>query len=175
MVELHVTAEPALLQFEIIDRKLVIAADPAAVAALRGMSERAGGEFGEFGSDAATLVILGNMVEQANFTWVDPTLADAPPGVPTIALLGEEEDAPPMTDAELKGTGLYRIGSLNTPGMDQYLPVLYRWCYMDYATSSPQQDLLNTGRCELRGGPFLVRRGQTELDTTTGAVALCHI
>ena len=35
-----------------------------------------------------------------------------------------------------------------------YQPVLSRWAFMDYALSSPQRELAETGRCEWPGGMY---------------------
>jgi hypothetical protein len=51
---------------------------------------------------------------------------------------------------------LYHCGhwEVETQLRDIYQPVLRRWAFMNYAFTSPQQDLAETGRCEWQGGDY---------------------
>jgi hypothetical protein len=44
-----------------------------------------------------------------------------------------------------------------------YRPILYRWAFMDYAVTSPQRELRDTGRAVFQGGELNPRDGQMSL------------
>ena len=50
------------------------------------------------------------------------------------------------------GMGLVHIGQRG--GRQMYRPVLKRWAFMDYAVTSPQRELAETGKCVWEGGNF---------------------
>lgn len=88
---------------------------------------------------------------------------------PMLGILGDEETHDePVGDCQ----GLYMSGSAS------YQPVLYRWAFMNYAITSPQRDLVESGEAVWTGGEYLTRDGQmgfvkTEIEFNSHTPSCC--
>ena len=74
---------------------------------------------------------------------------------PMLGILGESMPGP--DDAQdVIGMGLVHVGRWHHRGRlrEMYQPVLRRWAFMDYAVTSPQRVLAETGRCVWEAGDF---------------------
>lgn len=84
-------------------------------------------------------------------TWLGDGCTDDLTGAPMLGVLGVEMPGPDdIQDA--MGMGLVHIGQRG--GRQMYRPVLKRWAFMDYAVTSPQRELAETGKCVWEGGNF---------------------
>jgi hypothetical protein len=107
-----------------------------------------------FDSDEFLYDLLENMVTNDCFAWLpDGTTADMT-SAPMLGILGDEMPGPPADEAPC--AGLYACGRWEVRGQlrEMYQPVLDRWAFMDYAVTSPQRLLAETGRCEWQGGDY---------------------
>ena len=90
-----------------------------------------------FDSDAAMYDVFEPLICNSDYSWVFPEDCGDLTSAPMLGILGEESpDAPyPRRFA----------GRWN--GKAQYQTIEKRWGFMDYALTSPQRMLLDTGRC----------------------------
>ncbi len=117
------------------------------------------GERGEcrprFDSDDFLYDLLKSMFTNDCFSWLpEGTTADMT-SAPMVGILGDEMPGPSTDKAQC--SGLYHCGRwLGVAGdlREMYQPVLQRWAYLDYALTSPQRELAETGRCEWSGGGY---------------------
>jgi hypothetical protein len=107
-----------------------------------------------FNSDDFLYDLLMPMFTDDSFTWLPEGTTGDMTSAPIIGVLGDEMPGPPTDKAEC--SGLYHCGRWEVDGelREIYQPVLSRWAFMDYALSSPQQELAETGRCEWDGGDY---------------------
>ena len=117
--------------------RLVIEADAEDRAAMQRM-EREIGE--EFDSDETMRFFLTPIERALDLDWIDPSVTGDLTDAPMLAVLGDVEP----------GAGGVLVGRWpDAAGVVQgwYRPVLKRWAFMDYQITSPQRQLLETGRC----------------------------
>jgi hypothetical protein len=107
-----------------------------------------------FGSDDFLYELLEPMLTDDCFTWLPEGTTGDMTSAPMIGILGDEMSGPSPGEAEC--SGLYPCGRWEADGAlrEMYQPVLRRWAFMNYAVSSPQQDLAETGKCEWQGGDY---------------------
>lgn len=107
-----------------------------------------------FDTDDFLYDMLGPMFTDDCFTWLPEGTTGDMTAAPILGVLGSEIPGPP-TDKALC-SGLYHCGRWEVEGelREMYQPCLQRWAYMDYALSSPQRELAETGRCEWQGGEY---------------------
>jgi hypothetical protein len=129
--------------------RLVITASPKEQRSLRpDMSEPT------FESDDFMHRLLGPLTK-AGLTWLGDGCTDDLTGAPMLGVLGEAMPGPDdLQDAV--GMGLVHVGCWQHQGRQRqmYRPVLKRWAFMDYAVTSPQRELAETGECVWQGGDF---------------------
>jgi hypothetical protein len=107
-----------------------------------------------FDSDDFLYDLLEPMFTDDCFSWLpEGTTADLT-SAPMIGVLGDEMPGPPTEEAVC--SGLYNCGRWGVERQlrDIFQPVLRRWAFMDYAVTSPQQELAETGRCVWLGGDY---------------------
>jgi hypothetical protein len=109
-----------------------------------------------FGTDDFMYDLLEALVTNDSFSWTDSRWTGDLTTAPMLALLGDEEIGP-HEDC----SGLYPCGRWD--GETRVQPILYRWAFMDYAVTSPQEELLRTGEAVWDGGRFVERDGQMDL------------
>jgi hypothetical protein len=103
-----------------------------------------------FDSDDLMHRMLGSLTKKG-LAWLDPDCTDDITSAPMLGILGEAMPGPDdLQDAV--GMGLVYIGWQK--GRQMYRPVLKRWAFMDYAVTSPQAVLAETGQCVWDGGEF---------------------
>jgi hypothetical protein len=115
----------------------------------------------EFQRDRVMYDVLEWIVTNDEFQFISPYYTGDMTDAPMLGLLGEQEEAP---EGELLGSGLVDDGRCD--GKNFVRPIIYRWAYMNYAVGSPQEDLLEKGKCIWEGGDFLHREGQMFLEVT---------
>jgi len=107
-----------------------------------------------FDSDDFLYDLLEPMFTDDCFSWLpEGTTADLT-AAPMIGVLGDEMPGPATEKAIC--SGLYNCRRWEVEGQLRaiYQPVLQRWAFMNYALTSPQQELAETGRCEWQGGDY---------------------
>jgi hypothetical protein len=107
-----------------------------------------------FDSDDFLYDLLEPIFTDDAFTWLpEGTTADLT-AAPMIGVLGDELPGPPTEEAVC--SGLFNCGRWEVEGQlrDIYQPVLKRWAFMEYALTSPQAELAESGRCEWAGGDY---------------------
>jgi len=88
---------------------------------------------------------------KTGLTWLGDGCTDDLTAAPMLGVLGEAMPGPDdLQDAV--GMGLVHFGLRG--GRQMYRPVLKRWAFMDYAVTSPQRELAETGKCVWEGGNF---------------------
>lgn len=107
-----------------------------------------------FDSDDFLYDLLENMFTNDCFTWLPEGVTGDLTSAPMVGILGDELPGPPTEEAVC--SGLYNCGRWEIEGQlrDVYQPVLRRWGFLNYALTSPQQELAETGRCEWQGGDY---------------------
>ena len=107
-----------------------------------------------FDSDDFLYELLMPMFTDDCFTWLPEGTTGDLTSAPMVGILGDEMPGPPSKEAEC--SGLHNCGQweINGEVRDIYEPVLHRWAFMDYAVTSPQRELAETGRCEWQGGEY---------------------
>jgi hypothetical protein len=87
------------------------------------------------------------------FKWLPEGCTDDLTSAPMLGVLGDEMPGPDDTQDAI-GMGLLHVGRGHHKGRLRrtYQPVLRRWAFMDYALTSPQRELADTGRCVWEGG-----------------------
>ena len=107
-----------------------------------------------FDSDDFLYELIEDMFTNDYFTWLpNGTTADMT-SAPVLGILGDEMPGPTKDKAQC--SGLYHCGRWDVEDelREMYQPVLQRWAFMDYALTSPQRELAETGRCEWEGGTY---------------------
>jgi hypothetical protein len=91
----------------------------------------------------------------SGFAWLPDGCIDGLTSAPMLRVLGEAM-AGPDDPQDVIGMGLVHVGCCDHDGRlrQMYEPVLRRWAFMDYAATSPQRQLADTGRCVWEGGDF---------------------
>lgn len=112
-----------------------------------------------FESDDFLYDLLEPMFTDDSFTWLPEGTTGDMTSAPMLGILGDEMPGPATDKAQC--SGLYHCGRWEVEGelREIYQPVLQRWAFMDYALTSPQRELAETGRCEWEGGDY---RGSQE-------------
>ncbi len=107
-----------------------------------------------FNSDDLLYDLLENMFTNDYFTWLPQGCTGDMTSAPMLGILGDELPGPTKEDTQC--SGLYNCGRWEVNGelRDIYQPVLQRWAFMDYAITSPQEELAERGRCEWEGGDY---------------------
>jgi hypothetical protein len=107
-----------------------------------------------FDSDRFMHQLLEPMVTN-DFTWLPEGCTDDLTSAPMLGILGEAMSGPDDAQDAI-GMGLVHVGCWQHKGQlrQMYEPVLRRWAFMDYAVTSPQRELADTGRCVWEGGDF---------------------
>ena len=107
-----------------------------------------------FDSDDFLADLLEPMFTDDCFSWLPEGTTGDMTSAPMLGILGDEMPGPPSKEAEC--SGLYNCGrwEINGELRDMYQPVLQRWAFMNYALTSPQRELAETGRCEFEGGDY---------------------
>ncbi len=107
-----------------------------------------------FDSDDLLYNLLENMVTNDSYSWLSEGTTGDMTSAPMLGILGNETPGPPTAEAVC--SGLYHCGRWEVEGQlrEMYQPVLQRWAFMDYALTSPQRELAETGRCEWQGGSY---------------------
>ena len=107
-----------------------------------------------FDSDDFLYELIEGMFLNDCFSWLsEGTTADMT-AAPMVGILGDEMPGPAKDKAQC--SGLYHCGRWEVDGefREIYQPTLQRWAFMDYALTSPQQELAENGRCEWQGGDY---------------------
>jgi hypothetical protein len=88
-----------------------------------------------------------------SFTWLPEGCTGDLTSAPTLGVLGEAMPGPDDAQDAI-GMGLVYVGCWSHQGQlrQMYQPVLQRWGFMDYALTSPQRELAETGECVWDGG-----------------------
>jgi hypothetical protein len=141
------------MKYRIEENRLVITCTPEEQADLVVMRDE---NPERFGTDDFMYDLLENLVTNDSFSWIDSGVTGDLTSAPMLALLGDEEIGP-HEDCN----GLYPCGRWDDETRVQ--PVLYRWAFMDYAVSTPQELLLADGECVWQGGRYVERDGQMDL------------
>jgi len=141
------------MKYTIEDNRLILSVDATEQAVLREIHDD---NPDEFDRDHVMHDILENLVTNDSFYWIDAGSTGDLTDAPMLALLGDEERG-----EYAECSGLWHCGCY--AGQAIYQPVLYRWAFMDYALSTPQRELMETGRAIWDGGRFLEREGQMSL------------
>lgn len=107
-----------------------------------------------FDSDAFMHDLLEPLVT-GDFAWLPEGCTDDLTSAPMLGVMGDEMPGPDDTQDAL-GMGLVHVGRWHHQGRlrQMYQPVLRRWAFMNYAVTSPQRDLAETGRSVWDGGDF---------------------
>jgi hypothetical protein len=107
-----------------------------------------------FDSDDFLYDLLENMVTNDSFTWLPDGCTGDMTSAQILGILGDEMPGPQTVEADC--SGLFNCGRWEVNGelRDIYQPVLQRWAFMDYALTSPQKELAETGKCEWQGGDY---------------------
>jgi len=89
------------------------------------------------------------------FAWLPEGCTDDLTSAPMLGVLGDAMPGPDDPQDAL-GMGLVHVGRWFHQGRlrQMYEPVLRRWAFMDYAVTSPQRQLAETGECVWDGGDF---------------------
>jgi hypothetical protein len=105
-----------------------------------------------FDSDAFLHDLLEPLVAN-DLTWLPEACTDDLTSAPMLGVLGDEMPGPDDTQDAI-GMGLVHVGRWQHEGRlrQMYQPVLRRWAFMDYAVTSPQRELAETGECAWDGG-----------------------
>lgn len=141
------------MKYQIEENRLVLTCTPEEQADLESM--RAENE-DRFDTDDFMYDLLEALVTNDSFYWIDSRVTGDMTDAPMLALLGDEEIGP-HEDCN----GLYPCGRWD--GETRVQPVLYRWAFMNYAVTTPQEELRRTGRAVWEGGLFIEREGQMGL------------
>lgn len=141
------------MKYQIESDRLVLTCTPEEQAELELMRDE---NPERFTTDDFTYDLLENLFTNDSFTWIDSRVTGDLTDAPMLALLGDEEIGP-HEDCN----GLYPCGFWDDHPRVQ--PVLYRWAFMDYAVTTPQEQLLHRGRAVFTGGAFVEREGQMDL------------
>jgi hypothetical protein len=115
-----------------------------------------------FESDAFMHELLEPMV-QDGFAWLPEGCTDDLTGAPMLGILGAEMPGPDDPQ-DVIGMGLVHVGRWHHQRRlrQMYEPVLRRWAFMDYAVTSPQRQLADTGRCTWDGGDLWGKQESAE-------------
>ena len=107
-----------------------------------------------FESDDFLYDLMEPMFTDDAFSWFSEGITADMTAAPMVGILCDEMPGPARDKAEC--SGLYHCGRWEVEGelQEQYQPVLSRWAFMDYAVTSPQRELAETGRCEWQGGVY---------------------
>jgi hypothetical protein len=107
-----------------------------------------------FDSDDFLYDLLEPMFTDDCFSWLPEGTTGDMTSAPILGILGDEMPGPTTDKAQC--AGLFHCGRWNVEGelRENYQPVLQRWAWMDYALTSPQRELAETGRCEWEGGDY---------------------
>jgi hypothetical protein len=114
-----------------------------------------------FESDAFMHELLAPLVTDG-FTWL-PEGTDDLTSAPMLGVVGEPMPGP-ADPQDAIGMGLVHVGRWHHQGRlrQMYQPVLRRWAFMDYAVTSPQRELADSGRCVWEGGDFWGKQESAE-------------
>jgi hypothetical protein len=106
-----------------------------------------------FDSDDFLHELLGPLVANGEFAWLPEGITDDLTTAPMLGILGDEM-AGPDDPQDATGMALVHIGCWSHEGRlrQMYRPVLRRWAFMDYAVTSTQRELAETGECTWDGG-----------------------
>jgi hypothetical protein len=106
-----------------------------------------------FDSDVFLHELLEPLVANDEFTWLHDGCTDDLTSAPMLGALGNEMSGPDDCQATI-GMGLFHVGCWQHGGRlrQMYRPVLRRWGFMDYAVTSPQYQLAESGGCVWDGG-----------------------
>lgn len=115
----------------------------------------------KFERDQTMYDLLENLTTNDSFMWLPEGFTGDLTSAPILAVLGDEERAPAeaIKDDDLFGSGLYPCG--RDEGGIRCQPILWRWAFMNYAVTSPQRDLLESGKAVWHGGDYVERPGVT--------------
>lgn len=107
-----------------------------------------------FESDDFLYDLLEPMFTDDSFSWLPEGTTGDMTSAPILGILGDEMVGPERDHAVC--SGLLHCGRWDVDGAlrEIYQPVLSRWAFMDYALTSPQRELAETGRCEWQGGEY---------------------
>jgi len=107
-----------------------------------------------FDSDDFLYDLLESMFTNDCFSWLPEGTTGDMTSAPILGILGTEMPGPATDKAQC--SGLFHCGRWEVDGQHRqiYQPVLSRWAFMDYALTSPQRELAETGRCEWQGGAY---------------------
>jgi hypothetical protein len=107
-----------------------------------------------FESDDFLYDLIQVMFTDDCFAWLPEGTTGDMTSAPILGILGDEMAGPPKDESQC--SGLYHCGRWEVDGelREMYQPVLQRWAFMDYALTSPQRQLAETGRCEWQGGDY---------------------
>lgn len=122
--------------------RLVIAVEPAERKLLRQLLDE---DPKAFTSNQVLHDVFEHLVANSELDWVGPEVCADLTDAPILAILGETE-AGPAED----GSGYILVGFWD--GQPRRQPVLFRWAFMAYAVTSPQEKLLERGQCVWEGG-----------------------
>jgi len=105
-----------------------------------------------FDSDRFMQKLLEPLVAN-EFAWLPQGCTDDLTAAPMLGVLGDEMPGPDDVQDAI-GMGLVHVGCWQHQGhlRQMYEPVLRRWAFMDYAVTSPQRQLAETGQCVWEGG-----------------------
>jgi hypothetical protein len=148
------------MQYRIEDGRLILTVDDEERELLRQLkAERQDDEQCDpWGSDALMYDWFEPLICNSELDWVDPAVTGDLTSAPILAIRGDYEPGPDNVD-EVVGTGLVHAGCWEREGRlrQMYLPVLFRWAYMDYQVRYVLDDLLDQGEAVFTGGPLLSR------------------
>lgn len=106
-----------------------------------------------FDSDETMYELLEPLVTNDAFEWIDPSVTGDLTSATMLAILGDEQPGPDEPDESL-GTCLVPVGrwSHQDRVRSMYQPVVERYAFMSYQVTSPQRELVESGRCVFEGG-----------------------
>jgi len=108
-----------------------------------------------FDSDIFFHDLLEPMVTNDEYEWLPEGSTGDLTSAPMLGVLGEEmPGSEDYVGNEMVGSGLVHVGCWEHEGKPRqfYRPVLKRWAFMNYAVTSPQRELAETGECVWDGG-----------------------
>lgn len=113
-----------------------------------------------FDCDDTLYSLFEPLIANSELDWVVEGLTADLTSAPMLGVSGEPEPAPDKARFDLEdfyGSGLNPLGCWD--GQIWCQPVLFRWAFMDYAVTSPQRALVESGRAVWSGGEYLTRDG----------------
>lgn len=118
---------------------LVFTVDDNGKAWLQAMKDEKGDEFT---SDSVMHDVFESFVANSEYDWCLPEWTGALTGAPMLATFGQ------VRRVDLDGVDPNRVNiAYSDAGILFYDPVEQCWAFMDYQVTSPQEQLLEKGRC----------------------------